>query len=50
MNGLFTVIGGFSSVILSLIFGFRVSLIVAILLYLVAFALFHRLLPERQTR
>jgi hypothetical protein len=50
MNGLFTVIGGFSSVILSLIFGFRVSLIVAILLYLVAFALFHRLLPESQTR
>jgi spermidine synthase len=50
INGLFTVIGGLSSVILSLIFGFRISLSFALLLYLVAFALFPRLLPERQGR
>jgi hypothetical protein len=50
INGLFTVIGGLSSVILSLIFGFRISLSIALLLYLVAFALFPRLLPERQSR
>jgi sugar phosphate permease len=50
INGLFTVIGGLSSVILSLIFGFRVSLSIALLLYLVAFALFPRLSPERQSR
>jgi len=50
INGLFTVIGGLSSVILSLIFGFRVSLSIALLLYLVAFALFPRLSPERQGR
>jgi hypothetical protein len=50
INGLFTVIGGVSSVILSLIFGFRVSLSIALSLYLVAFALFPRLSPERPGR
>lgn len=40
INGLFTVIGGFTSVIISLIFGFQASLTFALLLYLVAFALF----------
>jgi hypothetical protein len=40
MNGVFTVVGGVGSVLLSLAYGFTVTLIVALALYLLAFALF----------
>lgn len=43
MNGLFTVIGGLSSVLLSIYSGFRVTLIAAILIYIVAFLAYCRL-------
>jgi len=43
MNGLFTVIGGISSVLLSIYSGFRVTLIAAMLIYLVAFLAYCRL-------
>ncbi len=43
MNGLFTVIGGLSSVLLSICSGFRVTLIAAILIYIVAFLAYCRL-------
>jgi hypothetical protein len=50
VNGLFTVIGGLLSVILSIAFGFRVSLLFALLLYLVAFSLFPKIMPDEQIR
>jgi hypothetical protein len=50
VNGLFTVIGGLLSVILSIPFGFRVSLLFALLLYLVAFSLFPKIMPDEQIR
>ncbi len=43
MNGLFTVIGGISSVLLSTYAGFRVTLIVAMVVYVVAFFAYNRL-------
>lgn len=43
MNGLFTVIGGLASVLLSLYCGFTVTLLVAMGIYLVAFATYSRL-------
>ncbi|MCB2218260.1 hypothetical protein [Desulfofustis glycolicus] len=43
MNGLFTVVGGLSSVLLSIYLGFRFTVIVAILIYAVAFLMFSRL-------
>jgi spermidine synthase len=43
MNGLFTVIGGLASVLLSLFFGFKITLIVAMLIYLLAFVSYARL-------
>ena len=43
MNGLFTVMGGLSSVLLSLFLGFRITILVSILLYIAAFALYSRL-------
>ena len=43
MNGLFTVIGGLSSVLLSIYAGFRVTLIAAMLIYLLAFIAYSRL-------
>lgn len=43
MNGLFTVIGGLSSVLLSIYSGFRVTLIAAMLIYVVAFLAYCRL-------
>jgi spermidine synthase len=42
-NGLFTVIGGLCSVILSISFGFRFTLLVGLGAYVVAFFVFHRL-------
>ena len=38
MNGLFTVVGGLASVLLSLYFGFQVTLVAATLVYVLAFA------------
>lgn len=43
MNGLFTVIGGIASVLLSIFYGFRITLIAALLIYLGAFFLFSRM-------
>ncbi|MBE0585201.1 MAG: hypothetical protein IH612_15755, partial [Desulfofustis sp.] len=43
MNGLFTVVGGLGSVLLSIYLGFRLTVIVAILIYVVAFLMFNRL-------
>ncbi|MEE9447741.1 MAG: hypothetical protein V3V09_07250, partial [Arenicellales bacterium] len=43
INGVFTVIGGFLSVILSIFFGFTATLCVAILCYILAFFVFRRL-------
>lgn len=43
MNGLFTVIGGLSSVLLSIYYGFSITLIVAIVIYLGAFISYGRL-------
>lgn len=40
MNGLATVIGGFASVLMSVLWGFHAAFLVALGLYLVAFALF----------
>lgn len=40
MNGLFTVIGGIASVLLSIFFEFNTTLIVALSIYLIAFILF----------
>jgi predicted membrane-bound spermidine synthase len=37
MNGLFTVIGGIMSVLLSIFYGFKVTMTVALIIYLVAF-------------
>ncbi|MBU1567582.1 MAG: hypothetical protein KJ630_18395 [Proteobacteria bacterium] len=43
MNGLFTVIGGLCSVLLSIFYGFQATLVIAILIYLVAFGTFNKL-------
>ncbi len=43
MNGLFTVIGGLASVLLSLYYGFTVTLLVAMGIYAIAFATYSRL-------
>ena len=43
MNGLFTVIGGFLSVVLSVHIGFRATVLVAIAIYIVAAFLFRRI-------
>ncbi len=43
MNGLFTVVGGFFSVIFSLQFGFRFTLILAIAVYSLAFFVFSKI-------
>ncbi len=43
MNGLFTVIGGLGSVLLSIYYGFQITLIVAMLIYVCAFFMYSRL-------
>ncbi|MDD3813798.1 MAG: hypothetical protein PHZ02_04050 [Desulfocapsaceae bacterium] len=43
MNGLFTVVGGLGSVLLSIFYGFQATLFIAILLYLFAFGTFYKL-------
>jgi hypothetical protein len=43
LNGLFTVIGGLASVVLSLFLGFKATLLVALGLYVLAFWLFARI-------
>jgi len=43
MNGLFTVIGGLGSVLLSIFYGFQTTLIIAMLIYLIAFATYSQL-------
>jgi hypothetical protein len=43
MNGLFTVVGGLLSVIVSMIWGFNVAIISALLLYVLAFAMYRKL-------
>lgn len=42
MNGLFTVIGGILSVLLSIYYGFQITLIFAMMVYLVAWILYAR--------
>lgn len=43
MNGLFTVIGGLGSVLLSIYYGFQITLIVAMLIYVCAFWMYSKL-------
>ena len=43
MNGLFTVVGGFLSMLISMAFGFNVAITFALALYAAAFAVFNRL-------
>jgi hypothetical protein len=43
MNGLFTVVGGFLSMLISMAFGFNVAITFALGLYALAFAVFKRL-------
>jgi len=43
MNGLFTVVGGFVSVIVSVLFGFNFAIIMALAIYGLAFSVFPRL-------
>ncbi len=43
MNGLFTVVGGLSSVLLSIFYGFRMTMIIAMIFYLFAFGTYSRL-------
>ncbi|WP_319549718.1 hypothetical protein [Desulfogranum marinum] len=43
MNGLFTVVGGLASVVLSIYYGFNITLVVAILIYFLAFIVYARL-------
>jgi uncharacterized membrane protein len=43
MNGLFTVVGGFLSMLISMVFGFNVAITFALALYATAFAVFNRL-------
>jgi spermidine synthase len=43
MNGLFTVVGGFYGMLISMIFGFNVAIVAALALYGLAFAMFGRL-------
>lgn len=43
LNGLFTVVGGLLSVLLSIYFGFQVTCMIALTIYLLAFAMFRRL-------
>ncbi|HWW19431.1 MAG TPA: hypothetical protein VNZ06_01385 [Steroidobacteraceae bacterium] len=42
MNGLFTVVGGFMSIVLSLLYGFNFAILLALGLYLLAFIMFPR--------
>jgi hypothetical protein len=44
MNGLFTVIGGFLSIVFSIIWGFQLTLIIALIIYSFAFFLYSRML------
>ncbi|MFC1809121.1 hypothetical protein ACFL3D_03260 [Candidatus Omnitrophota bacterium] len=43
MNGLFTVVGGMSSVLLSIFFGFRITLLCSVFIYCIAFFLYSRI-------
>ncbi len=43
LNAMFTVVGGFSSVIISIFLGFQVTMVLAFVVYLVAFWMFWRL-------
>jgi len=43
LNAMFTVVGGFSSVIISIFLGFRMTMVIAFIVYLVAFWMFSRL-------
>jgi hypothetical protein len=43
MNGLFTVVGGFLSMLISMAFGFNVAITFALALYALAFTVFKRL-------
>ena len=46
MNAVFTVAGGLASVLLSLMYGFKITLIVALTLYFFAFITFSRIHAE----
>jgi spermidine synthase len=48
MNGLFTVAGGLASVLISIAFGFNAAIMVALVLYALAFAVFKKL-PGKST-
>jgi len=49
MNGLFTVVGGFLSMLISMAFGFNVAITFALGLYALAFAVFKRLQAAEST-
>jgi len=48
MNGAFTVVGGVLSVVLSVMFGFTVTLLIAVALYVVAALVYPKLSPVRE--
>jgi hypothetical protein len=50
MNGLFTVVGGFLSLVLSVIYGFNFAVLLALGLYLVAFVTFAKLRDMQPSR
>jgi hypothetical protein len=53
MNGLFTVVGGFLSLVLSVIYGFNFAVLLALGLYLIAFVMFAKvrdMQPSRATQ
>lgn len=50
LNGLFTVIGGLASVVLGIAFGFRVTLVIALSLYAIAFLALSQLRSSRLRR
>jgi spermidine synthase len=43
MNGLFTVVGGLASVLLSIFIGFRVTMVIAVIIYVIALYLYNRI-------
>lgn len=43
MNGVFTVAGGLVSVVLSIFFGFKIALLLALIFYVLAFSMFSRI-------
>jgi hypothetical protein len=50
MNGAFTIIGGVSSVVLSILYGFTLTLITSIVVYVIAALVYPRLIAAQEAR